>query len=128
VKLDISSKTDKIEKERKIMKIWLDDERDPKCKRIQEQFGSQGDEIWIKNANDAIQCISQNIVESISLDHDLGENSGSGIEVANFIEEQAFLGNLKRFKWKIHSMNPVGRVNMARALDNAEKFWSSNHE
>lgn len=110
------------------MKLWLDDERDPTCEKIQEKFGSCGDEHWVKNANDAIAYISQNIVESISLDHDLGENAGSGIEVANFIEEQAFLGKLERIEWRIHSMNPIGRKNMERALNNAEKFWSSNNE
>lgn len=109
------------------MKLWLDDERDPKNQKIQNEFGSIGDEIWVKTATDAIRYLSQNNIESISLDHDLGpESAGTGMDVAKYIEEQAFYGTLKPIVCFIHSKNSVGRKNMEHALRNAHKFWSQD--
>jgi len=33
------------------MKLWLDDERDPRDPKIQELFGAEGNETWAKTAN-----------------------------------------------------------------------------
>lgn len=107
------------------MKLWLDDERDPSSPTIQEKFGADGDEVWVKTAEMAIYYLSQNNVKSISLDHDLGEESaGTGMDVARYIEEQAYFGILPKLKWNIHSQNTVGKKNMILALKNAEKFWN----
>lgn len=109
------------------MKLWLDDERDPKSPKIQSEFGSQGDEIWVKTASEAISYLSQNRVDSISLDHDLGhESAGTGMDVAKYIEEQAFHGKLKPLICFVHSKNPVGSKNMELAIINAQKFWSQD--
>lgn len=111
------------------MKLWLDDERDPKSPRIQEDFGADGDEFWVKDAFRAIHYLKQGIVTSISLDHDLGVGaSGTGMDVAKFIEEQAFHGTIPRLIWFVHSMNPVGRRDMARAMINAEKYWDAQKQ
>lgn len=108
------------------MKVWLDDERDPKDLYIQSHFGSDGDEVWAKTADVAIAHLATGRVTSISLDHDLGM-SKTGMDVAKYIEEQAFLGNLPRLVWNVHSLNPVGRQNIIRAMMKAEEYWR-NHD
>lgn len=105
--------------------LWLDDERDPSNAYIKNNFGSRGDEVWVKTAAEAIKLLSQENVVSISLDHDLGPpEAGSGHDVAKWIEEAAFHGHLKPVKWRVHSANPVGSSNMAAALNSAERFWN----
>lgn len=107
------------------MKLWLDDERDPNSPIIQKQFGATGDEIWVKTAKMAIYYLAQKTTKWISLDHDLGDDSaGTGMDVAKFIEEQAFFGTLPKLNWHIHSQNTVGKKNMIAALQNADKFWN----
>ena len=106
------------------LKLWLDDERNPQEPFIQKEFGSHGDEIWVKTANEAIELLKQGNVESISLDHDLGHPiNGTGQDVANFIEEQAFSDKIPKLSWRIHSMNIVGKENMEKSLKKADKFW-----
>lgn len=71
------------------MKLWLDDERDPKSREIQARFGAEGDEFWAKTASQAINLLSRSDIVSISLDYDLGPGCGNGLEVAQWIEEHA---------------------------------------
>lgn len=100
------------------MKLWLDDLRPAPAG-------------WVhaKTAKEAIKLLSADCVKEISLDHDLGEEEdvGSGYDVACFIEENAALGRLKKLFWNIHSANPVGRIRMMQALNNAERFWNDCH-
>jgi hypothetical protein len=108
------------------MKLWLDDERNPKSPKIQMIFGAKGDEIWARTAAVAINYLKQGNIVSISLDHDLGPDSaGTGMDVAKWIEEQAFLNNLPRLAWTIHSKNRVGAKNIERALVKANEFWDA---
>jgi hypothetical protein len=107
--------------------VWLDDERDPRDQYIQQHFGAKGNEVWVRTAQEAIKLLSTGNVISISLDHDLGPGSGpgsgDGMEVAKWIEENAFLGTLPALQWSIHSQNPVGRDNMLMAMKNADRYW-----
>ena len=106
--------------------IWLDDKRDP-LSAIGIQKGATGSELWIKTAHEVIELLKGGDVISISLDHDLGlPENGSGYDVAKWIEEQAYHGNLPRLEWRLHSDNPVGVKNMKAALEQADKFWASN--
>ena len=111
------------------MRLWLDDERDPRDPKIQSGFGAEGDEIWAKTASVAINYLKQGRVEFISLDHDLGPASaGTGMDVANWIEENAFHGTLERLVWAVHSKNTVGAKGMTQALTNADKFWDQKED
>jgi hypothetical protein len=85
-----------------------------------------GFDISVMTASEAISLLSTGKVIHISLDHDLGDEhvTGSGYEVACWIEEKAFLGTLPRLTWAIHSANPVGRANMEKALNNADRYWN----
>lgn len=105
--------------------LWLDDERDPTNPSTQTLFHSTGKEVWAKTAHEAISLLQTGEVTHISLDHDLGDNSESGMTVARYIEEAAFHGTLPKLQWTVHSMNPIGKKNMETALNNANKFWDT---
>lgn len=96
------------------MRIWLDDMR-----IMMPPFN-----IHIKNGSDCIKILSLNTTEFISFDHDLGDDSITGYDVAKWIEEQAFAGSIKSFKWAIHSANPVGSDNIRKAMEKADKYWN----
>ena len=99
------------------MKVWLDDIRPM----------PQGFDIHVTTAQQAIDILATGKVTLISLDHDLGDDNhqNTGYHVAKFIEENVFFGKLSQFEIRIHSANPVGRVNMLRCIQNCEKMWSN---
>jgi hypothetical protein len=112
----------------KKLSVWLDDVR--KCP---DNF-----DIHVKTAKEAIDLLSSGQVEYISLDHDLNgdfnrpdntlEATGTGYDVAKWIEEHAYKGDLAPISYNIHSSNPAGRERMLQALMNADKFWSSQRD
>jgi hypothetical protein len=64
---------------------------------------------------------------SISLDHDLGDDSnGTGYNVACYIEEAACTGQLQPLEIYIHLADPVGRMNMEAAIARAKVHWNRN--
>lgn len=91
--------------------LWLDD--------IRTMPNSYN--LWVKTAQEAIEILSTNNVQAISLDHDLGIGDGTGYDVAKWIEENASW--LTPIQCSIHTQNPVGRKNMCFALQNAYKIW-----
>jgi len=96
------------------MKVWLDDERP-----MPPEFNRH-----MKTAEDAIAMLATGLVETISLDHDLGaEKNGTGYDVACFIERAAYSGQLAPIEIMIHSANPVGRERMEQAIAKATEFW-----
>lgn len=100
--------------------IWLDDVRP-----MPPDF-----DIHVKTAPEAIKVLEDHINDNIriSFDHDLGEDDGTGdgYDVAKWIEEQAYYGNIGPVKWSIHSDNPVGIADIKRAMESAERFWNRN--
>jgi hypothetical protein len=96
------------------MKVWLDDER-----VMPSEF-----DCHVKSAGEAIALLVKGSVTLISLDHDLGdEQNGTGYDVACFIEQAAYSGQLAFIEVHIHSANPVGRSRMKQAISRAEEFW-----
>jgi hypothetical protein len=96
------------------MKVWLDDERP-----MPSEF-----DCHVKTAGEAIALLASASVTLISLDHDLGdEQNGTGYDVACFIEQAAYNGQLDPIEVLIHSANPVGRSRMEQAISRAEEFW-----
>jgi len=107
------------------VRLWLDDVRDPADSHVQRDFGSVGDEIWVKTPSEAIDMLREGNVAHISLDHDLGDDEiiGTGYDLAKWIEEAAFNKKIQRIAWRVHSANPVGRTRMASAMQSADRFW-----
>lgn len=105
------------------MKLWLDDNRDPKDPEIQELFGSDGDEIWCKTTKQAAEYLLTGKVVSISLDHDL-QTRQTGYDLAKWIERRAYAGQIPKLTWFVHSKNSEGANNIRRALSNADNYWN----
>lgn len=90
--------------------LYVDDIRDFK--------GNLGEEYVLVTARSyghAIDAINFFYAEGceffIDLDHDLGREK-SGYDIAKYIVENELDG----IKWRVHSMNPVGRDNIAQLL------------
>lgn len=93
------------------MKIWLDDLRIAPdgyihCYSVYE-------------AKCKIEEFERNNIpiELIDCDHDLGENAkgGDGIKLLDWLVERGTF-----YPIKLHTMNPVGRLNMQRIID---RYW-----
>jgi hypothetical protein len=95
------------------LSLWLDDERPM----------PEGFDIHAKTAERAVEYLKSEVISLVSLDHDLGDGNGTGYDVAKYIEESAFNGELARMEVRVHSANPVGRMNIQRCIDNANRFW-----
>lgn len=86
------------------MKIWLDDIRE-----------APPGYIWCHSVNEAIFTIQKcrylkESIELIDCDHDLGdyaEDGGDGIKLLDYLEHYGY-----NFTIRLHTMNPVGRMNM----------------
>lgn len=95
------------------MKLFLDDKRDPP--------------IGWQLCTTAWSCIfylrTQKVTE-ISLDHDLGNDSlyGTGYDVLKWIERSVAAGDYPPPKIHIHTMNPVARDRMLRAIESINKL------
>jgi hypothetical protein len=106
------------------IRLWVDDERDPSDPKIQQLFKSQGNEVWAKTQQEAINYLEKGNVEYISLDCDLGENGGRGYKIAEWIEEKAYYKKLSSLDWYIHSQNPVEALKATQALIKADIHWN----
>ena len=94
------------------MKIWVDDLRS----------APEGYEI-ARSVNEAINLIEKaekegNGIETIDLDHDLGDyyaDGGDAIKLLDWLVERGTLYHID-----IHTANPVGRANMERMI---ARYW-----
>ena len=70
---------------------------------------------WVRSVNEAIFLIKDRPVVFIDLDHDAGDfacNGGDYIKLLDWLEEH----NINSITFHIHSMNPVGVMNMRRII------------
>ena len=94
------------------MKIYVDDLRPV-------PFGYTG----TRSVNETIElikkCEAEGIeIELLDLDHDLGDyacDGGDAIKILDFLAERETY-----YPIRIHTANPVGRVNMQRMID---RYW-----
>lgn len=108
------------------MKLWLDDERNPKDPYIQKMYGATSDMVWVKTVKEAINFLMLGCVTFISFDNDLGWFKEEGYDLAKWIEEKAFKKELKKLNWAIHTQNDVAFIKIQQAMRNADKYWSEN--
>jgi hypothetical protein len=104
-----------------IMKMWLDDLRDP------AHFGRIG-WVWVKTVDDAIELLKTGNVTVASLDHDLGIWSSLGFEdhreitgytLVCWMEEHDCFPPDGCF---VHSQNPTGAGRMRAVLQRYGKY------
>jgi len=90
------------------IKIWLDDTR-------------EAPEGWIRTfwPDEVFQLCRNYVVDTISLDHDLGNDErGTGYDVLSAIEEMVFANKLTDIpEIRIHTANPAAKKRMEQALD-----------
>lgn len=91
------------------MKLWLDDVRLP----------PNNDWTWVKTVKDAKALLELGMITEASLDHDLGcdifgRNNQTGYDLCKWMAET---DNWPTQSIRVHSMNPVGRMNMQAIID-----------
>lgn len=94
------------------IKIYLDDER-------------QTPEGWVRVywPDEAIELLKNDKVDTISLDHDLGDDErGTGYDVLLWIEEQVVTKGWIPPKMLIHSANISARNKMELAIKSIKKM------
>ncbi len=106
-----------------MINIWLDDERDPNDPIIIKLFGTKDNWTWVKTIEEALDIITTNKINMISLDHDLGYEK-TGYDLITKIEELTFTGNLYPFYILIHSQNPVGIQRMKTVAKRIREYWN----
>lgn len=102
------------------MKLFVDDERHPPV----------GEWEVIRNADDAIERMTPpqaHPISVLSLDHDLGENVPTGYDVAAWLEEQVYTGQIIPPRvLKVHSANPVGRARILQTFQSIARYCERN--
>lgn len=107
------------------MKLWVDDEREPKewLPSIRWFRGRDTREleegIWAKTAPDAIALLERGGIDEASLDHDLGDpdEAGTGYAILLWIEERAAMDDdYQPPVIHIHSSNMGARGRMESAI------------
>lgn len=95
------------------MKLYVDDIRDPK----QPRWWQFWKERWTvaRTHDEAIRLLTDNDVNTLSLDHDLGTYE-TGYDIAKWLEKRAYYGFRVPDNVLIHSANPVGRSNIRAAI------------
>lgn len=106
------------------IKVWLDDERDPK------KFKGWEDAIWITTPEEALELLEAGMVEALSLDNDLGlpddvdGNPRDGYSVACWLE--ARVADDEDFMapdvLNAHTANPVESRRIEMAFRNIRKI------
>jgi len=96
-----------------LVKLYLDDIRDPK----------NNGWIVLRSYDEFIDWIDKNgLPDEISLDHDLGDDkTKTGYDVAKWIGQYCWDNGLPIPNWNVHSANPVGRDNITQLLKSYEK-------
>lgn len=98
----------------------------------EDLLGTRKISIWLDDKRPMPPDFDVHVNDSIriSFDHDLGDEDGvgDGYDVAKWIEEQAYYGNISPVKWTVHSDNPVGIQDIKRAMKSAERFWNENSQ
>lgn len=95
------------------MKFWVDDIRP-----APEGW------VWIQTVGQAAVYITgyADVIDEISLDHDLGHLKISGYDIACMIEELIRDGKMGRIKLTSHSANPVGRAKIEAVVKAIDRY------
>lgn len=120
--------------------LFLDDVRDSKC------LGDNRVWVTVRGYQDFVNMITNDgLPQLISFDHDLSweqypKNDDSGIidynderyvkaktgyHCAAWLIDYCQKKNLPLPQWQVHSMNPIGRINIAQLLNNYGKSNNS---
>ncbi len=99
------------------MKILVLEDDGFRVKFFLEKFGEHNITIT-ENAYDAIGYLEDTVFDCIFLDHDLGEDNGCGLDVANYLFDNPWNLN-NRANIIIHSWNRPATKNMLSKISQA---------
>jgi hypothetical protein len=117
--------------------LFIDDERNPSdvfwadsstLSRYHEE-----DWVIVRSYHDAIlEVLNRGFPSFISFDHDLGENSKSGFDVAKVLVDNDIISGdtesrkaykfPENFAFFVHSQNPIGKKNIEELLNSYLRF------
>lgn len=96
------------------MKIWLDDVRTPPDQTW----------IWCRNSEDFLAITKYPpCIEHVAFDHDLGEDSLNGSELAGMLAERCIEFDYCP-SFSCHSDNPDGKKNILSKMESLQRFLS----
>lgn len=107
------------------MNIFIDDIRNPSTVGLADE-----DYLVVRDYNSTIQAFISNEITFASFDHDLGEAETGYDIVKSLISldlENMYSIFPRNFKFKVHSMNPIGKVNIETMLNNYLEFRGNLH-
>ena len=81
----------------------------------------------VHTAQECVNALITQKYDTVSLDHDLGENQLTGYDVLAWLEET--VQEHKDFKIPtifIHTDNPVGRIRMVQALESIRRIRNAS--
>lgn len=87
--------------------LWIDDLRG-----VPNNYIGDYEIVIARNYKDAISALNRFRYDVICLDHDLGEEK-TGYDICKYIIEN----NIQCKEYRIHTSNPVGRLNMTELLE-----------
>jgi hypothetical protein len=99
-----------------MMKLWLDDLRDPLNWYHQQYSGSTDDMVWVQTVQQAKTALLTGTVVTMSLDHDLGTPE-NGYDLVKWIMEQVWNGAFPLPEYRVHSDNGPAALMMYKSLD-----------
>lgn len=97
------------------IRLWVDPVGD-----MPQGFNAQA-----RNVTETLKYLRSGMVSSICLNHSSGDVKMSR-DIALWIREQAFLGDLPRLNWTVNADEPESVSGIIRALQSAEEHWSIN--
>lgn len=104
--------------------LFLDDERFPN--QVTWVTFPCWDWEVVRNMDEFIDVVeSFGLPDFVSFDHDLGRKQPTGYDAAKWLVDYCEKNNLPLPGWQVHSLNPVGRDNVQRFMENAKKHESS---
>jgi hypothetical protein len=109
-----------------VYNLFIDDERDPidvKWGSWQEQsLYRDGEWIIARNWYDVLEIlITFGFPTTISFDHDLGDGTPTGYDIAKKIGDLVMNADYqipKDFQYFVHSKNPIGKQNIEHYMNN----------
>ena len=112
--------------------LFIDDERVPMdvtwCSGQERHDYIHGDWLIAREWNEVLEIVlTYGFPSVISFDHDLGNNTRNGYEIAQKLCDMVLDGveMPKDFRFLVHSKNPVGAENIRKYMDNFLKHWGN---
>lgn len=104
-------------------KLYLDDLRQPSDSSLYMGYEEMYNGEWdvVRNYKEFVNYIeNKGVPDIVSFDHDLAEEK-TGADCARWLGEYLIENGIPLPKYYIHSMNPVGAVNINSILKTCEK-------